>query len=290
MITKDKASLIASMLIFGTIGVLRRYIDLPSGALAMLRGYIGAAVLVIITLISGKRPETAVLKKNIVKLVISGAFIGLNWMLLFEAYNYTSVATATLCYYMAPVIVMLMSPVLLKEKLTVRKGVCIAAAIIGMIPVSGMLSVERFGLADLKGVLLGLAAAVLYACVILMNKRITEVKAMDRTIVQLAAAALVVTPYTFAAEGFNPLAMDMVAIGLVLVAGIIHTGIAYVMYFGSIGRLKAQTVALMSYIDPIFAVVLSAVVLGESMDAFGWIGAAVVIGAMMISEMPERNK
>ena len=289
MITKDKASLIASMLIFGTIGVLRRYIDLPSGALAMLRGYIGAAVLVVLTIITGKRPEMAVLKHNLPKLLLSGAFIGFNWMLLFEAYNYTSVATATLCYYMAPVIVMLMSPVLLKEKLTARKGICIAAAIIGMIPVSGMLSVEGFGMADLKGVLLGLGAAVLYACVILMNKSVTEVKAMDRTIVQLAAAALVVTPYAFAAEGFNPLAMDGLTIGLVLVAGIVHTGIAYVMYFGSIGRLKAQTVALMSYIDPIFAVVLSAVVLGESMDAFGWIGAAVVIGAMMISEIPERN-
>lgn len=289
MITKDKTSLIASMLIFGTIGVLRRHIDIPSGALAMLRGYIGAAVLIVLTVITGKRPETAVLKRNLLKLLVSGAFIGFNWMLLFEAYNYTSVATATLCYYMAPVIVMLMSPVLLKEKLTARKGMCIAAAIIGMIPVSGMLSVEGFGLADLKGVLMGLGAAVLYACVILMNKRITEVKAMDRTIVQLAAAALVVTPYTFAAEGFKLLDMDMLTIGLVLVAGIIHTGIAYVMYFGSIGKLKAQTVALMSYIDPIFAVVLSAVVLGESMDALGWIGAAVVIGAMMISEMPDKK-
>ena len=285
MITKDKTSLIASMLIFGTIGVLRRHIDIPSGALAMLRGYIGAAVLIVLTVITGKRPETAVLKRNLLKLLVSGAFIGFNWMLLFEAYNYTSVATATLCYYMAPVIVMLMSPVLLKEKLTARKGICIAAAIIGMIPVSGMLSVEGFGLADLKGVLMGLGAAVLYACVMLMNKRITEVKAMDRTIVQLAAAALVVTPYTFAAEGFRLLDMDMLTIGLVLVAGIIHTGITYCMYFTAVEHIPGQAVAILSYIDPLVAVIIGVLILGEPLTAPQLIGGTMILGFTLWNEL-----
>jgi len=287
---KDKAALIIAMLVFGTIGILRRYIPLTSGALAMLRGYIGAAVLAVIMLVRGSRLDMPVLRRNILKLMVSGAFIGFNWMLLFEAYNHTSVATATLCYYMAPVIVMIMSPFVLKERLTARKAVCIAAAIIGMVPVSGILSVDGFAAADLKGVAMALGAAVLYACVIFMNKRITEVKAMDRTIVQLFMAAAVVTPYAFGVERFSPLDLSWLSIMLVLVAGIVHTGIAYAMYFGAINSLRGQTVALLSYIDPIFAVVLSALVLNESMDAPGWIGAAVVIGAMMISEIPDKNK
>ena len=208
MITKDKTSLIASMLIFGTIGVLRRHIDIPSGALAMLRGYIGAACLIIFMLVRARRPDMLSLRKNALKLLISGAFIGLNWMLLFEAYNHTSVATATLCYYMAPVIVMLLSPVVLKERLAKRQLICAGAAIIGMVPVSGILSLDGFAVSEIKGVLLGLGAAALYGCVILMNKRISGVSAMDRTVVQLFAAAIVVTPYVFAAERFSPAAMS----------------------------------------------------------------------------------
>lgn len=289
MITKDKASFVSAMLIFGTIGVLRRHIDIPSGALAMLRGFIGAAALIVLMVIKGARPDMATLRKNILKLIVSGAFIGFNWIMLFEAYSYTSVATATLCYYMAPVIVMLMAPVLLKERLTGRRMACIIAALIGMIPVSGILSESGFDVSELKGVLLGLGAAVLYACVILMNKRITEVRAMDRTVIQLAAAAVVVSPYAFAVEGFSPADMNLTSVLLVLVAGIVHTGAAYALYFGSIGALRAQTVALLSYIDPIFAVILSALVLGETMSIPGWIGTALVIGAMMISEMPDKQ-
>ena len=278
------------MLIFGTIGVLRRHISLTSGALAMLRGYIGAAWLIIFMLVRARRPDMLSLRKNALKLLISGAFIGLNWMLLFEAYNHTSVATATLCYYMAPVIVMLLSPVVLKERLTKRQLICAGAAIIGMVPVSGILSLDGFAVSEIKGVLLGLGAAALYGCVIMMNKRISGVSAMDRTVVQLFAAAIVVTPYVFAAERFSPAAMSVNDILFTLVAGLIHTGAAYAMYFGSISRLPARTVAILSYIDPIFAVILSATLLGETMSPIGWLGAAVVLGAMFISELPEKSR
>ena len=288
-IMKYKFGLIFSMLIFGTIGILRRNIGLSSGALAMVRGYIGGACLIIYMLLRGVRPDVGALKRNIWKLLVSGAFIGLNWMLLFEAYNHTSVATATLCYYMAPVMVMLLSPVVLKERLTKRQLICAFAAVAGMVPVSGILSVDGFAASEIKGVLLGLGAAALYGCVILMNKRITSVGAMDRTVVQLFAAAAVVTPYVFAAEGFalsDIAGRDLI---FVLIAGVIHTGAAYAMYFGSMTRLPARTVALVSYIDPVSAVILSAAVLGETMSPIGWAGAAVVLGAMAVSELPEKK-
>lgn len=278
------------MLIFGTIGVLRRYTALPSGALAMLRGYIGGACLIIYMLLRGRRPDMAALKRNIWKLIVSGAFIGLNWMLLFEAYNHTSVAAATLCYYMAPVIVTLLSPLVLKERLTARQLICAGAAAAGMVPVSGILSVDGFAAGEIKGIMLGLGAAALYACVILMNKRITTVGAMDRTVVQLIAAAAVVTPYAFAAEGFAIGDMTGTDMLLTLTAGVIHTGVAYALYFGSMAALPARTVALVSYADPIFAVLLSATVLGEAMSPAGWVGAAVVLGAMFISELPGKKQ
>lgn len=287
---KDKLALITSMLIFGTIGLLRRHIPLPSGALAMLRGFIGAVCIIVYTLMSRRRPDIRTLKRSAVKLLVSGACIGLNWMLLFEAYNHTSVATATLCYYMAPVIVTLLSPVILRERLSLRQIICAAVAVFGMALVSGIFSVEGFAPGEIKGVLLGLGAAALYASVILINKRITDVAPMDRTVVQLFVAAVAVVPYVLVAESTAGFEFTPAAAALVLTAGVIHTGVAYVLYFGSITRLRAQTVALISYIDPVFAVILSAVILREPITAAGMIGAAAVIGAMMISELPSKQR
>ena len=130
--------LILSMVIFGTIGIFRRYIPLPSGALAMLRGIVGASALLLIMFIIKKPPNIKKLKSNLLLLIISGALIGFNWIFLFESYNYTSVATATLCYYMAPVFVLIASPIFLKEKLTVKQIICSITAIIGIVLVSGV--------------------------------------------------------------------------------------------------------------------------------------------------------
>lgn len=281
-------ALIISMLIFGTVGLLRRHIPLPSGALAFVRGAVGAAFLLCLALFRGKRPDIAAVKKNLGVLCLSGAFIGLNWMLLFEAYNHTTVAVATLCYYMAPVIVMLLSPLVLRERLTARRLGCAGAALVGVALVSGVTE-TGLSVSELRGVLLALGAAVLYACVILMNKRMTGVGAEERTMVQLTAAAVVVAPYSLLAETVNPGAIGWLSGSLILVAGLVHTGLAYAMYFGAIERLPAQRVALLSYIDPVFAVLLSALLLNETMGAAGRAGAVLVIGAMMLSELPGRN-
>lgn len=287
--TRARGALILSMLIFGTIGVLRRYIPLPSGALAFFRGATGAVFLWCFTRLRGGRLDRAAVKANLAMLCVSGAFIGFNWILLFEAYSYTSIAAATLCYYMAPIIVILASPLALNERLTGRRLACAAAALAGVTLVSGV-TAAGFDVSGLHGALLGLGAAAFYACVILMNKKISGVQAIDRTMVQLAAAAAVVLPYALAAEQMDASMLTPACIILTLVAGVVHTGFAYAMYFASITRLSAHTAALFSYIDPIFAVVLSAVALKEPMDPASWLGAALVLGATLISELPEKTR
>ena len=178
-------SLIFSMMIFGTIGIFRKHIELSSGVLAMARGFIGAAFLLLIIALKREKLSKAAIKKNLGLLILSGACIGFNWILLFEAYRYTTVATATLCYYLAPIFVIMASPLILKERLSGRKVLCVLVALAGMVFVSGVLQVDFTGLAELKGVLFGLGAAVFYASVILMNKKITDISAYDKTIVQL---------------------------------------------------------------------------------------------------------
>lgn len=289
-VTKSKLSLILSMFIFGTIGIFRRFIPLPSSILAMARGAIGVVFLLIFMALKKEKLNLGEIKDKLFALCISGVLIGFNWILLFEAYNYTTVATATLCYYMAPVFVIIASPFLFKEKLTFKKILCVVIALAGMVLVSGVIETGFSGISELKGVLLGLGAAALYATVVLMNKKTAGVPIYTKTVIQLGSAAIVLLPYTLLTENFAELTFEPLTIIMLVVVGVVHTGWAYALYFGSMDNLKAQTVAIFSYIDPVVAIILSALLLNEEMSALGVIGAVLVLGSTMISELPSKKK
>ena len=282
---KDKLFLILAMSIFGTIGIFRKYIPLPSGTVATFRGYIGVIFLLIVFLIKRKMPNFKAIRNNLVLLVASGIFIGINWILLFESYNFTSVATATLCYYMAPVIVTIASPFLLGEKLSPVKIACVLASLLGMAFVSGIFETSLSGGTNLKGILFGLGAAVFYASVILLNKKFKNIEPMDKTAIQLFVAASILVPYILLAENVTPADFTPLTIVMLLIVGVIHTGFAYTLYFGSVGTLPAQTVAIFGYIDPVLSVILSALILKESMSFLGVIGAVLILGSTMLSEI-----
>lgn len=283
---RDKMMMIAAMTIFGTIGIFRRYIPLPSSTLALARGVIGTLFLLTLVLfVKKQRLDGGAIRRNLAFLVISGALIGFNWILLFEAYQYTTVAVATLCYYMAPVIVVMVSPFLFKEKLTPLKAACVAVALAGMVFVSGIPQSGFGGISELKGILLGLGAALLYATVVVLNQYIRDIPAYDKTIMQLGMAAVAILPYTLLTENFADISFTPIAVLMLLFVGIVHTGIAYTLYFGSMSGLKAQTIALFSYIDPVVAIILSAVILQENIGLWGVIGAVMVLGSTMVSEL-----
>ena len=275
--------LISSMAIFGTIGILRKYIPLSSSLVALARAVVGTLFLLAVLLVKQSKPDFSGWKRNLLPLLLSGCALGFNWIALFESYNHTSVATATLCYYLAPVIVILVSPLVLKEKLTVRKIVCAAVALAGMALVSGIFE-SGSSIADWKGILFGLVAAALYASVVLLNKKITNLAAYDKTIFQLAVSTVTLLPYVLLTEDLGAIQISGQVLALLLVAGIVHTGIAYCLYFGSMASLPAQTVALYSYIDPILAIVLSMVILREPMTLASGIGAVMILGAALVSE------
>ncbi len=282
-----RLGLIASALIFGTIGLVKRYIPLPSAYVSLARAVIGFAVLLIFQLVRGKKPDFAAIKRNFLIILVSGAAIGFNWILLFEAYNYTSVAVATLCYYMAPLIVVLVSPLLLKERLSVQKIVCVLLALAGMVLVNGTGAGSQN---SARGVIFGLAAAALYASVMILNKKMKDIGAWDRTMTQMFTCAVVMLPYVLITE--KTLAFDAapLAWGLLILLGIFHTGFAYALYFGSMAKLRAQTVALLSYIDPAAAVLLSAIVLREDMGLWQIPGAVLIIVCAAASEIELKKK
>lgn len=273
---KGRLMLLCSMVIFGTIGIFVRYIPLPSSLIANIRGLSGCAFLLLVLFAKKEKMEVAAIRRNLPVLMLSGTFLGANWIALFESYRYTTVATATLCYYMAPIIVMVLSPVLLKEKLTGKKIGIILAALFGMVLVTG---VQTGGENQMLGIALGLLAAALYAGVILSNRKLKNIGTYDTTIMQLGGSALVLLPYNVMTTDFAGLQFNLPVLGLLALVGIVHTGVAYWLYFGSLKELSAQSAALLSYIDPITAIVLSALILGEAMTPVGILGAVIVLGA-----------
>ena len=284
----DKKSLLmlaSSMVIYGTIGIFRRYIPLPSGILACARGFIGALFLLGLLAVRRQPLRLSGLGRKWLLLILSGALIGFNWIFLFEAYNYTTVATATLCYYMEPVIVVLCSPFLFRESLPPRKLLCVAAALLGMVCVSGAADSGLPTAGEARGIAYGLAAAVLYASVVMLNKKITGVGTYEKTILQLLSASVVLVPYLAVTEDLSGLTLTPLAAVMILILGVVHTGVAYALYFGSMDGLRAQTVALFSYIDPVTAILLSALILHEKMTLFGVLGAVLVLGSTIVSEL-----
>jgi RarD protein len=273
------------MLIFGTIGVFVKQVQLASSEIAFLRAVIGSLFLVFASLFVKQKLSFTAIRENFVLLFVSGTAIGVNWILLFEAYKYTSVSNATISYYFAPVFVIILAPFVLKEKLTITKVLCVTAAMIGLLLVVNIRSVSSGSAGNnLLGIGYGLAAAVLYASVILMNKFIKKLSGFETTLVQLATGAVVLLPYILLKENINLQAVNSISVIYILILGIVHTGIAYFLYFTSVKALKGQTIAVLSYIDPISAVIFAALFLGESMSLPQIAGGILIIGSTFLSE------
>ena len=277
--------LIASMAIWGSLGLFRRAIPLPSSVLAFVRGVAGSLFLILFVKARGGRVNAGMTRKQIAWFAAAGAIMAFNWILLFDAYNYTSVAVATLCYYMMPVFVTLASALLFGEKLTARKLICVAVCVAGMLLVTGVAEGDVPTGSEIRGIVMGLAAAVLYSTVVLMNKKMPGMDAYEKTIVQLIGAAVIMVPYILVTEDVTALSLDGRGALMLFIVAAVHTGIAYALYFGCMDDLKAQTVAIFSYIDPIVAVLLSAFVLGEPLSALGIVGVVLVLGAAVVSEL-----
>ena len=274
---KARFEIVFSMAAFGTIAVFVRNIGLPSGEVALYRAVIAALALVLWQLCTRQTVRWQDVKKELPLLFVSGAAMSVNWILLFEAYKYTTVAMATLSYYFAPVIVTVASTVLFREGLTAKQ-----MSTLGLVMVIGVSG--GGGSHDLLGILLGLGAAVFYAAVVLINKGIRRVSGLNRTFMQFLAAILVMTPYISMTGGSHLAGLDMTGAVNLMVVGVFHTGICYCMYFSSLRYLKGQEASILSYIDPVVAVILSVAVLHEPVSPLQAAGGFMILGFTVLNE------
>ena len=277
-----------SMAIFGTIGIFTRAIHVSSGELALYRAVLACLLMGGYFLIRREKIPVRQLGRDLPLLLFSGAAMGANWILLFQAYRYTTISAATLSYYFAPVIVIAACPLLFREKMTRRQLICFVMSTVGIVLITGIGTLG--GGTDLIGILYGLGAAVLYATVILVNKFIKKVEGLHRTFLQMVAAAVTLIPYVALTGGMRLEGLDTVGWVCLLVVGILHTGITYCLYFSSLGELPGQKAAILSYIDPLVAVVVSVAALGETLTAQQALGGALILGFTLWNELTPQKK
>ena len=278
----EKMKLVIAMLIVGSIGIFVHFIAMPSAVVAAARAIIGTLFL-LLTIISKRTAiQWKFVKQNAIYLIISGAAIGFNWIFLFEAYQYTTVAVATLCYYMAPAFVILLAPIVLKEKLTPLNILCTLFALLGAVLISGVLGGSG---ANLTGVFYGLLAAVLYASIMILNKKMKGLSGLELTFFQLTVATFVMLPYVLMTEDLVNLLWTRQSMSLLLIVGILHTGLVYQLFFSAMNQLPAQTSSLLSYIDPITAIFLSAWLLQEKLSPIQVIGTVLILGSALVNEL-----
>ena len=276
--------LILSMASFGTLAPFVRNIDLSSGELALYRAILAALLIGSFLLVTKQNTGFRSLGKELYLLLFSGVAMGFNWILLFEAYKYTTVAIATLSYYFAPVIVTLICPLLFHEKLSKKQILCFVMSTLGLSLVIGVTNPGSGG-RDAIGIAFGLGAAVLYATVILLNKFIKGVTGIHRTFLQFLAAIVVLAPYVLLTGGMNPGNLDPTGWGCLLVVGLVHTGVTYCLYFTSLKELSGQEAAILSYIDPLVAVIIGVLILKEPLIWQQLVGGLLILGFTLLNEL-----
>lgn len=285
----SRVMLAVSMAVFGTIGLFVRNVPVASGELALYRALMAVMLLGGYFLITRQRIRLKALGRELPLLLLSGMAMGFNWVLLFQAYRYTTVSVATLSYYFAPVLVTLACPILFGEKMGVKQWICFAMSTLGIVLITGLGDMSQ-GSSHLTGILFGIGAAVLYATVILINKFIKGVAGIQRTFLQFVAALFVLIPYVAFTSGVTLSGMNSKGWVCLLIVGFLHTGVTYCLYFSALKEIPGQEAAILSYIDPLVAVLVSVLLLGESMTLVQLIGGALILGFTLWNEIAPKDE
>ncbi len=277
---------IFALLLFGSNGIIASFIELGSLHIVFLRTFIGSLLLITLFFISGGKLSFYKYKRHFIFLIISGMAMGASWMFLYEAYARIGVSIASLLYYCGPVIVMALSPLLFKERLAPAKVFGFCTVLIGILMINGNIFEYR---SDVRGIVYGLLSAVMYAFMVICNKKAKNIVGLENSVLQLTIAFLTVALFIVIKQEYI-IQISKTSMLPILILGILNTGIGCYFYFSSIGKIPVQTVAICGYLEPLSAVLFALLLLHEKMTPPQIIGAICIIGGAMISELIRLRK
>ncbi|MBO4919091.1 MAG: EamA family transporter [Erysipelotrichaceae bacterium] len=270
-----------ALTLYGTIGLFLHFISYSSEFVVLCRGLLGSLFIFLVLRFRKEKIDRETVGKNLFPLALSGIALGLNWVFLFAGYRY-GIAISSLCNYMAPVIVVVITSLFYKERINLKQILCIVMAFIGMLLLLGIF--QGNSTVDMRCVLYGSLAAIGFVILVLINRRLQDIRPLEKTLIQLLFSALIVLPYVYFNGGF-PKAFDLRSTVLVLILGFLHTGVAYICYFSSIDVLPAQSIAVLGYLEPVLNLLIGALILHEKIGITGIIGALLIILASIGNEM-----
>lgn len=295
-VKKERLKLILISATFGTVGLFTHFIPLSSAAIVFYRALLGGAFIVVMMKMSGKDINIKSMRDNLAVLVLTGFFMALNWVLQFEAFKVSSVAIGTVCYNMMPIFLLIIASFMFNERITIKSGFCIFIATIGVVLVSNVINVGIKS-NEVLGCIYGIIGAIFYALIVTFNRKLNQIETHDKVVFQFAFSALIMAIYVGFIEkkSFlidNSLPQNEIVVGVVcmLILSFFHTGFCYVHYFNAVSRLKAETVAILTYIDPVVALFLSYFVLKENMTALQFLGAVLILGSTLFNELSKTSK
>ena len=295
-VKKERLKLILISATFGTVGLFSHFIPLSSAAIVFYRALLGGAFIVVMMKLSGIDIDIKSMRDNLIVLIFTGFFMALNWVLQFEAFKVSSVAIGTVCYNMMPIFLLIIASFVFNEKITLKSGLCILIATIGVILVSNVVNVGIKS-NEVLGCVYGILGAVFYALIVTFNRKLSQITTHDKVIFQIAFSALIMAIYvgfiekkSFFIDSNLPRNEIVMGIVCMLILSFLHTGFCYVHYFNAVSRLKAETVAILTYIDPVVALFLSYFVLKENMTALQFLGAVMILGSTLFNELSKTSK
>ncbi len=271
-----------SMLVFGSVGLFVRRVPMTSAQISLLRGLAGGFFLLAGAALAGGGVSWARIRANLKYLIVAGSAMGLNWIFLFESFRRAGIAAGTICYYLAPAFVLALAPRFLHERLSRVTALCVAASLCGLVCVAAG---NGGGGEGLPGIACGVAAAVFYAVSLIGNKLLRGITPYESTSVVLFVSALFLAPYVLGHDGLSFAALDGAGAFCLATLCLFHTGFTYLLYFAALRALPAQTSAVLSYIEPVSAVLMSCLLLGESLTPTQWLGGALILGATFVNEL-----
>ncbi len=280
----DSLKYFISVFLYGTLGFFLAFIDVNSEFVVFCRGTLGCLFILVLLAIKKQKLDIEAIKKNFVYLVICGISLGLNEIFLFMGYKY-AVSLASLGNYTAPITIIIISAILYKDNLSLKQILCILASFVGVVLLSGVLTGTS---SDIRGLIFGLCGSIGFVTLVFMNKKLKDIGPYDKTIIQLLFSSLTTLPLIFINKSYL-ISYDIKTVSILLMLGIIHTGFAYSLYFDSINTLSPVKIAVIGYVEPVMSVLIGALFLNESMDIYAIIGAILILGSAIISELFNAN-
>lgn len=281
----DSLKYFISVFLYGTLGFFLAFIDVNSEFVVFCRGIFGCLFILVLLAIKKQKLDIEAIKKNFIYLVICGISLGLNEIFLFIGYKY-AVSLASLGNYTAPITIIILSAILYKDKLSIKQVLCILASFIGIVCLTGVFSGNN---SDIRGLIFGLCGSFGFVTLVFMNKKLKDIGPYDKTIVQLLFSSFTTLPLIFINKSYL-ISYDIKTVSILLMLGIIHTGFAYCLYFDSINTLSPIKIAIIGYVEPVMSVLIGALFLNESMDTYAIIGAILILGSAIISELISTKK